>query len=57
MLCAEAQRSYFKYILSTGFDVSTAVYDSSALGSEQDTLSGIAFNSDGTKMYIVSRSN
>ena len=45
-----------EYHLTTGFDVSTASYDSSnSLGLGR--IDGVAFNSDGTKMYIVSYSN
>lgn len=45
-----------EYHLSTGFDVSTASYDSSnSLGLGR--IDGVAFNPDGTKMYIVSYSN
>ena len=44
----------FEYTLSTGFDISTASYSQSFSVSAQDTTTqGIAFNTDGTKMYIV----
>ncbi|XLQ19853.1 MAG: tail fiber protein [Candidatus Moraniibacteriota bacterium] len=43
-----------EYHLSTGFDVSTAVYDSNFSVAAQDTTpTGIAFNGDGTKMFIT----
>jgi sugar lactone lactonase YvrE len=44
-----------QYSLSTGFDLSTASYDSVSLSvSSQDTNpSSVTFNSDGTKMYII----
>jgi DNA-binding beta-propeller fold protein YncE len=43
-----------EYTLSTGFDVSTAVFVDSFSVSAQDTVPyGIAFNTDGTKMFIV----
>ena len=46
--------SVYEYTLSTGFDVSTASYDSSFSVTSQDTVPvGITFNNDGTKMYIV----
>ena len=46
--------SVFEYTLSTGFDISTASYSQSFSVSAQDTTTqGIAFNTDGTKMYIV----
>ena len=47
-----------EYTLSTGFDLSTASYSQNFSVSSQDTVpSGIAFSSDGTKMYIVGDSN
>jgi hypothetical protein len=43
-----------EYTLSTGFDVSTASFVDSFSVSAQDTApTGIAFNTDGTKMFIV----
>lgn len=43
---------------STGFDISTAVYSQSFSVASQDTAPfGIAFNTDGTKMFIVGASN
>jgi 6-phosphogluconolactonase (cycloisomerase 2 family) len=47
--------SVHQYTLSTGFDLSTASYDSVSLDvSGQDSLPrDIAFNTDGTKMYMV----
>ncbi|MFH0845895.1 MAG: LamG domain-containing protein [Patescibacteria group bacterium] len=42
-----------EYHLSTGFDVSTASYDSSLNVSSYDTTPlGIAFNTNGTKMFV-----
>ena len=51
--------SIFQYTLSTAFNVSTASYDSVSLSvSGQDTLpTGLAFNTDGTKMYMVGLTN
>jgi hypothetical protein len=44
----------YEYNLSTGFDVSTASYSQSFSVSSQDGAPrGVAFNSDGTKMFIV----
>ena len=44
----------FEYTLSTGFDVSTASYvDSFSIADDEDQATGIAFNSAGTKMFIV----
>ncbi len=47
--------SVHQYSLSTAFDLSTASYDSVSFSvSGQDTIPlGIAFNSSGTKMYMV----
>ena len=44
-----------QYSLSTGFDVSTASYDSVSfsVSSQDSQVNGLAFNNDGTKMYIV----
>jgi hypothetical protein len=51
--------SVFQYTLSTGFDLSTASYDSVSFSvASQDTgATGIAFNTDGTKMFIVGGEN
>jgi hypothetical protein len=47
--------SVFQYTLSTGFNVSTASYDSVSFSvSGQDiNPTSIAFNADGTKMFII----
>ena len=43
-----------EYTLSTGFDVSTASFVDSFSVSSQDTVPvGLAFNTDGTKMFVV----
>ena len=43
-----------EYTLSTGFDVSTASFvDSFSVSGQEDTPVGMAFNNDGTKMFIV----
>jgi len=51
--------SVFQYSLSTAFDLSTASYDSVSFNvSSQASLAfGLAFNNNGTKMYIVSFGN
>jgi hypothetical protein len=47
-----------EYLLSTGFDVSTASYTRNFSIGSQDTIpNGIAFNTDGTKMFIVGQAN
>ena len=47
--------SVFQYSLSTAFDLSTASYDSVSfsVNSQQTALEGIAFNGDGTKLFIT----
>ena len=43
-----------EYTLSTGFDVSTASFvDSFSVSSQEDNPWGLAFNSDGTKMFVT----
>ena len=43
-----------EYTLSTGFDVSTASYvDSLDISSRNTQPTGLAFNNDGTKMFVV----
>jgi DNA-binding beta-propeller fold protein YncE len=45
-----------EYALSTGFDVSTASYSQNfSIASQETDPTGIAFNADGTKMFIVGR--
>jgi 6-phosphogluconolactonase (cycloisomerase 2 family) len=44
----------YEYTLSPGFDVSTASYvDSFSVSAQETEPRGIAFNADGTKMFIV----
>lgn len=47
--------SVYQYTLSTGFDLSTAAYDSVSFtpAEGETTPFGLNFNDDGTKMYIV----
>ena len=48
----------YQYSLSTAFDLSTASYDSVSFSVALDTApSGVVFNSDGTKMYILGATN
>jgi hypothetical protein len=43
-----------QYVLTTGFDVSTASYSQNfSIGTEDTQPNGIAFNTNGTKMFIV----
>ena len=49
-----------EYVCSTGFDVSTCSYTSSEptdISSQETNPEGIAFNTDGTKMFIVGNQN
>jgi DNA-binding beta-propeller fold protein YncE len=48
----------YEYTLSTGFNVSTASFvDSFSVASQETLPQGLAFNSDGTKMFIVGQTN
>ncbi len=50
--------SVYEYHLSTDFDVSTATYDSEFYFKDKDdTPNGIAFNADGSKMYMVGKAS
>ena len=43
-----------EYTLSTGFDVSTASFvDSFSVSGQESSPTGLAFNNDGTKMFII----
>jgi len=54
-----ASDSVYQYSLSTAFDLSTAGYDSVSfsVASEDANPYDIAFNNDGTKMYVVGNSS
>ena len=47
--------SIYQYSLSTAFDISTASYDNSSLSltSQDSDPHALAFNNDGTKMYMI----
>ena len=47
--------SIYQYTLSTAFDLSTASYDSVSfnVGNEETAPYGLTFNTDGTKMFVV----
>ena len=51
--------SVYQFSLSTGFDVSTASYDSVSFSvtSQASNPQGLAFNNNGTKMYVVGEDN
>jgi len=52
-------KTVYQYTLSTPWNVSTAIYDSISkdVSSQESTPRGVAFNSDGSKMYIVGYTN
>ena len=54
-LMGQQYSTVYQYTLSTGFDLSTASYDSSSfsVNSQETSPSGLAFNNDLTKMYIA----
>jgi sugar lactone lactonase YvrE len=52
-ICGNTGRDVGEYTLSTGFDVSTASFvDSFSVASQAPGANGIAFNTDGSKMFI-----
>jgi hypothetical protein len=54
-IAGSQNETIYQYTLTTGFDVSTASYASKSIlvSSEESILSGLAFNNDGTKMFIT----
>ena len=48
-----------QYSLSTAFDVTSGTYDgaSSSISSEEDNAQAMAFNGDGTKMFVIGNAN
>jgi len=53
-----ANDKVYEYNLSTAYDVSTGVYnDYLSIGAQDDNPEGIAFNNDGSKLYVVGRGN
>ena len=54
-IIGNATDNVFQYSLSTAFDLSTASYDtvSFSISSQESAPSGMAFNGEGTKMYVV----
>ena len=53
-IVASAEQNVNEYTLGTGFDVSTATFvDAFSVVSQEASPKGIAFNNDGTKMFIV----
>ena len=51
-----SSNTIYQYSLTTGFDLSTASYDSVSLSfaSQSTGARNLTFNSDGTKMYVIS---
>ena len=51
----EDTEAIFEYNLNTGFDISTASYSGTSfdISSEEPNGKGIAFNNDGSEMYLV----
>jgi len=49
----------YQYSLSTAFDLSTASYDSvsKSVSSQESVVRALAFNDDGTKMYVAGSGN
>jgi DNA-binding beta-propeller fold protein YncE len=57
-VCDTANDAVYKYSLSTAWDVSTLSYANESFSlSGQDDPFGVAFKSDGTKMYMVGVTN
>ena len=58
-ILGNASDTVYQYTLSTGFDVSTASYASKSfsVASQDSVTSALAFNTDGTSMFIVGASN
>jgi hypothetical protein len=56
---AEVSDNITQYSLSTAYDLSTASYDSVSLdvSSQENAAQGASFNTDGTKMYLIGRTN
>ena len=55
-IIGDSNNSVFQYALSTGFDVSTTSFTASfSVASQESNPRGIAFNIDGTKMFIAGR--
>jgi len=55
----EQAESVFQYSLTTGFDVSTASFSGTSfdVSAEENQPEGIAFNPDGTRMFVIGSSS
>ena len=58
-VAGDSSNSVLQYTLTTGFDLSTASYDSVSfsIGSEEGSPTALTFNADGTKFYILGSAN
>ena len=58
-ILGDVNLNVFQYTLSTAWNVSTATYDSVYfyVGTQDGTATGLAFNSDGTRMFIIGSAN
>jgi len=54
-IIGDTNNSIFQYSLSTAYDISTASYDSVSfsIAGQETAPTGLAFNNDGTSMYII----
>ena len=54
-VCDNTNDSVFQYALSTAWDLSTASYESKSfsVASQETSPSGLNFNTDGTKMWVI----
>ena len=54
----DQRNQVYEYNLSTPFSISTASFDvATSINDEEDTPTGIAFSSDGTKMFVIGNSD
>ncbi len=60
-ILGQTEDKVHEYTLSTGFDVSTATDAGDAerfdISNEEDVPTGLAFNNDGTKMFVTGKEN
>jgi sugar lactone lactonase YvrE len=58
-VAGDSSNSVLQYTLTTGFDLSTASYDSVSfsIGNEEGSPTALTFNADGTKFYILGTGN
>jgi len=58
-MAGSAGNSIYQYALSTAYNISTASYESKSFSfaSQEDLLSAVTFNADGTKMFAIGTTN